>query len=183
MPVHRGDDGRSGLDWFIVPFVGGETLEERLARGPLPRAEAVRLASDVLGGLRAVHAVGVTGPELDPASIACVDGRWILTGVGAARTEASGRFVAPEEHETEARTQLGDLYVAGLVLRQAFGTRVSGRLRDVLRRASAAPAMRWPDAESFLTALQQATSRPGRVAPHDSGRGDRRAGTGLAAEE
>lgn len=159
--VHRGDDGLGGLDYFIVPYVGGETLEERLARGPLPRPEAGRLAADLLCGLQALHSAGIVGSELDPASIACVDGRWVLTGVGVARTAASGRFVAPEERESGTPTPRGDVYVAGLVLRQAFAApRTPRRLRAVLQRALAAPSARWPDAPSLLAAVQQATRRP-----------------------
>ena len=158
VPVHRGDDGRGGLDYFIVPYLGGETLEERLERGRLTRREADRLAADLLHGLAAVHAAGLAGGELDPASISGVDGRWVLTGVGIARTAASGAFRAPEERDGAAPSARGDLYVAALVLRRALANRPPRRLRQVLERELGAPSARCPDAPGLLAAVQRATS-------------------------
>src|SRR5581483_860124 len=57
------EDGR----FFLVqPWIAGETLAERLGRGPLPLADALRVAIDVLGALQLAHDQGVFHRDVKP---------------------------------------------------------------------------------------------------------------------
>src|SRR6185295_246365 len=143
------------LAYFVVPRLAGESLPERLARGPLARGEGGRLAADLLLALQRAHDVGLTGGELDPDSLTCVDGRWVLTGLGIPRSPAS-RHSAPEERDGAPPTREGDLFVASQVLREALAPRASRGQRAVLERGGAAPGRRWSDAASFRLAMQAA---------------------------
>jgi serine/threonine protein kinase len=53
-PVHEvGED--AGTLYIAMQLLAGESLAQRLERGALPAAEAIRIALDVLGALEDVH--------------------------------------------------------------------------------------------------------------------------------
>jgi hypothetical protein len=157
-PVHRIGDGGPGSAYYVMPYLLDSSLATRLAAGPLPHADAARLANDLLPALVTAHAAGVVGGELDPVTIARGEAGWVATALGIARSVPGSRWVAPEEHGGGTPGPAADVFVAGLVLRDAFGPG-SGRIAPVLARATApAPADR-PDAASFRTAVRRATRR------------------------
>jgi len=57
------------LRCIILELVPGETLAERLTRGPLPLEEALGLASQIAEALEAAHEKGVVHRDLKPSNI------------------------------------------------------------------------------------------------------------------
>lgn len=55
--------------WFAMEYVDGETLQERIARGPLSVLEALPILDHVARGLMAAHEAGVVHRDLKPENI------------------------------------------------------------------------------------------------------------------
>ena len=88
------DSGEAGARlFFVMPYVKGESLRERLAReGELPIHEAVRLLIEIVDALMAAHAHGVVHRDIKPDNV-MLSGRHALVtdfGVAKAVTEATG---------------------------------------------------------------------------------------------
>src|SRR4051812_1449373 len=71
------DIGRQdGRDFLVMEFLEGETLEQRIARGPLPPNELLRVAIQVANALEKAHRAGLIHRDLKPGNV-------MLTKTGA----------------------------------------------------------------------------------------------------
>jgi protein kinase-like protein len=181
VPVYDAGEA-DGLLYFVMEYVEGETLAERLSRGPLSPEDATRLAGDLLGALSAAHAIGVVHRDVKPANIFLRKGRALLGDFGIGREEhgehafttpgeqiGTLRYMAPEQRDGLPATTRTDVYAAGLVLWEACtGVRwphyqdpakgdwdkLPPRLALPVRRALALePEQRWENAQEFATAI------------------------------
>jgi serine/threonine protein kinase len=57
------------IDYLILEYLEGETLDARLARGPLPAEHALRYAIQICDALDAAHRRGLTHRDLKPGNI------------------------------------------------------------------------------------------------------------------
>jgi serine/threonine protein kinase len=58
-----------GIRCLILEFVQGETLAERLKRGPVPMAEVLEISRQMADALEAAHEQGVVHRDLKPANV------------------------------------------------------------------------------------------------------------------
>jgi len=120
--------------WFMaMEYVAGETLAERLRRGALPEAEAVRIAVDVARGLQVLwNKAQLIHRDIKPANIMLTpDGQVKVLDLGIARRCGSFRtlvtqpgtlmgtphYLSPEQAEGRADVDCRtDMYALGIVL-------------------------------------------------------------------
>ena len=61
--------GDPGIPFIAMELVEGETLKARLARGPLPMADALRIASEIAEALEFARQRGIVHRDLKPANV------------------------------------------------------------------------------------------------------------------
>jgi TolB-like protein/tetratricopeptide (TPR) repeat protein len=114
--------------YLILELLRGETLDQRLARGPLPAHEAVALGAEVAKGMGHAHDHGVIHRDLKPSNVfLCDDGQVKLLDFGLShafgRQRLSGGtpgYMAPEQWRGEGEDQRTDIYALGVLLFRAL---------------------------------------------------------------
>lgn len=129
--------------YLIQEFVAGGTLSERIARGPITPADALRLTADVAQGLQAAHEMGLVHRDIKPANIfLAANGRAQVGDFGIAQIDdLSGRtrttsghpgtplYMSPEqERHTTYLRPASDQYSLGLVLFEMLTGKVYKRV-------------------------------------------------------
>ena len=133
LPLH--DSGEvDGLVYYVMPYVEGESLRDRLNREKqLPVEDAVRIAREVAGALDYAHRRGVVHRDIKPENILLHDGQALVADFGialaASKTDGSTRitetgmslgtpqYMAPEQAMGEREiTPKADVYALGCVL-------------------------------------------------------------------
>ena len=82
----HGLEESGGRRFLVMELVGGETLAERIARGPIPVDESLAIAIAICNGLEAAHEKGVIHRDLKPANVKVTsDGKVKVLDFGLAR--------------------------------------------------------------------------------------------------
>lgn len=147
IPIY-GVHNQDGLSFLVMPLVTGGTLQQRIQReGPLPPADALRIALQVSDALQAAHAQGVVHRDVKPANILLeeVGSRVWLSDFGLARAlddaalTASGMiagtpaYMSPEQARGEAIDGRSDLYSLGCMLYSMLTARSPFEASNTLR--------------------------------------------------
>ena len=76
----------NGSRFLVLELVEGETLAERIARGPIPIDETLTIAKQIVEALEAAHERGIVHRDLKPANIKIApDGKAKVLDFGLAK--------------------------------------------------------------------------------------------------
>jgi Tol biopolymer transport system component len=115
-----------GFLYYVMPFVEGESLRDRLTREKqLPVAEVVRIAGEVASALDYAHRHGVIHRDIKPENILLHDGRALVADFGIALALSQ----AGSSRMTETGMSLGTPHY--MSPEQAMGERVITARSDV----------------------------------------------------
>ncbi|MCZ6879307.1 MAG: protein kinase, partial [Acidobacteria bacterium] len=131
------------IHFLVLELVPGETLQERVARGPLPVEEALEVCRQIAEGVEAAHEKGVIHRDLKPANVKVTpEGKVKILDFGLAKafeaeppvtdisqsptlTEEMTRagvilgtaaYMSPEQAKGEAVDKRADIFAFGCVL-------------------------------------------------------------------
>ena len=136
------DVGRDGeTDFLVMEKIEGETLADRLAKGPLPVGEVVRLGGQIADALDRAHRAGIIHRDLKPGNVMLTRSGAKLMDFGLARPTGMGaaggmtqsptiaapltaegsivgtfQYMAPEQLDGKDADARSDLWALGCVL-------------------------------------------------------------------
>jgi serine/threonine protein kinase/tetratricopeptide (TPR) repeat protein len=153
------DESEDGQLYLVFAFYDGETLEARIARGPVPAPEALEVATQIAEGLGAAHRSGIVHRDVKPSNVLLTgDGAVKLLDFGVAKMAGENltgegvrlgtmAYMSPEHTGTEALDGRADLWSLGVVLYEMLagarpfgGTDPPSILHSILHDEPAPPA-------------------------------------------
>ena len=96
-----GSGPQGGIDYLVMEYLEGETLAQRLTKGPLPLKQVLRYAIEIADALDKVHRLGATHRDLKPSNIMVTKSGSKLLDFGLAKLKpgvvGATRRVAPTD--------------------------------------------------------------------------------------
>jgi serine/threonine protein kinase len=148
---------QDGVDFLVMEYVDGETLAQRLVRGAIPVAQAVRFGSQIADALHRAHREGIVHRDLKPANIMLTRGGIKLLDFGLARIDVPGtsderalmgtpQYMSPEQLDRRPADARSDIFACGAVLyemvtgQRAFPGSSQASVIAAIRERDPAPA-------------------------------------------
>ncbi len=141
--IHDIDETEDGCPFMAMAFYEGETVKSRVARGPLPIAEAVDLILQATEGLACAHARDVVHRDIKPANLLITpEGQVKIVDFGLARLNGGTRmtrrtstvgtvaYMSPEQTRGDQVDARSDLWSLGVVLYEMLTGEVPFRGND-----------------------------------------------------
>ncbi len=153
---------QDGIGYLVMEYLEGETLADRLRKGPLPLEQVLKYGVDICEGLEKAHRTGVVHRDLKPGNIMLTKSGAKLMDFGLAKPFAAGmdtessslktvsqpltaegslvgtfQYMSPEQVEGREVSGQSDLFSLGAVLYEMVTGRRAFEGKSQLSVASA----------------------------------------------
>jgi hypothetical protein len=130
-PVYEVGETEDGRLFIAMAFCEGESLTERLARGPVPAQEAARIARQIADALSAAHRRGIVHRDIKPGNVMISPDGWVrlvdfgialVSGRDAGSAVSAGTlgYMSPEQAAGGALDRRTDVWSLGVLLFEAL---------------------------------------------------------------
>jgi eukaryotic-like serine/threonine-protein kinase len=178
-----------GPSYLVMELLDGETLAERLKKGPMPVDQVFLYGAQVADALAAAHARGIVHRDLKPANIFLTRQAGIkVLDFGIARSAGdealttahvaigTPAYMSPEQRRGNVCDARSDIYSLGLVLREMVTGSRDGDLADtppqlahiIARCVETDPDERWQSAADIRRELAWVARNPMRSGTENS---------------
>ena len=86
---------QDGLDYLVMEFLEGDTLQQRLLTGPLARDQVLRHGREIAAALGKAHHIGIVHRDLKPGNIMLTKSGATLLDFGLARAAKPSVRLSP----------------------------------------------------------------------------------------
>jgi eukaryotic-like serine/threonine-protein kinase len=102
---------QDGTDYLVMELIEGESLADRIGRGPMPVADVIRYGAEIADALEKAHRNGIVHRDLKPGNVMLTKTGAKLLDFGLARTQAAILGLRSSLSETEQKplTQEGSI--------------------------------------------------------------------------
>jgi eukaryotic-like serine/threonine-protein kinase len=105
---------QDSVNFLVMEYLEGETLEQRLSKGPLPPEQTLRYAAQIADALTKAHKLGITHRDLKPANVMLTKSGAKLMDFGLAKqSEVSPLAAALTEMTAEQSKLTGEGTIVG----------------------------------------------------------------------
>src|ERR1051326_8361277 len=107
----------AGTQFLVLELIDGESLDRRIARGPIPVDEATPIAVQIAEALEAAHEKGIVHRDLKPANVAVThDGQVKVLDFGLAKAIDTSSSTGVEMTQSPTITSPAMMTAAGMIL-------------------------------------------------------------------
>lgn len=104
-----------GLDFLVMEYIEGETLSDRIKRGPIPMSELLPLAGQIADALDKAHRQGLIHRDLKPANVMLTPSGAKLLDFGLAKIQIADGHVAGVSVPTQTTPLTGTGTILGTI--------------------------------------------------------------------